>query len=153
VLYHDHAGEITAHFRGSEFGCRCGCGRVLISVDLVEHLEEFRVRCGGFPVEVTSGFRCVVRQVAVDSSIDVGGDGCPGRDRRARRSFHTIGQAADVWVRGLDRAVLWKLARCEWLERGVGGVGFYPGHVHLDRGPVREWTEPRSVLDDLSLTS
>jgi uncharacterized protein YcbK (DUF882 family) len=55
----------------------------------------------------------------------------------AEHSFHTRGQAVDVYLP--DRA-LRQLGRAA-LGLGAGGVGYYPrpGFVHLDTGPVRRW--------------
>ena len=134
IEYQDHAGEITAHFAGHEFGCSCGCGRVLVSVDLVQKLEVLRsVR--GLPVHVHDGFRCCVRQLRIDGP------------RRLRRSFHTIGLAADITIPKLSMEDLHRLVRECWFGIGIGGVGFYPTHVHVDLGPVREWSALHSTAD------
>ncbi|MFM4938632.1 MULTISPECIES: DUF882 domain-containing protein [Aeromonas] len=55
----------------------------------------------------------------------------------AKQSYHTLGQAVDVRIPGVQLAHLRKAA----LNLGVGGVGYYPhdNFVHLDTGPVRSW--------------
>ncbi|MFG0834644.1 DUF882 domain-containing protein [Aeromonas bivalvium] len=55
----------------------------------------------------------------------------------AKRSYHTLGQAVDVRLQGVQLAHLHKAA----LQLKVGGVGYYPSDnfVHLDTGPARSW--------------
>ena len=55
----------------------------------------------------------------------------------AKNSYHTKGQAADIYLPGLKTAVLRKAA----YELKKGGIGYYPrrGFVHIDVGPVRYW--------------
>jgi uncharacterized protein YcbK (DUF882 family) len=55
----------------------------------------------------------------------------------AKHSYHTLGQAVDVRIPGVQLAHLRKAA----LNLKVGGVGYYPhdNFVHLDTGPVRSW--------------
>jgi len=55
----------------------------------------------------------------------------------AKHSYHTLGQAVDVRIPGVQLAHLRKAA----LNLKVGGVGYYPSDnfVHLDTGPVRSW--------------
>ena len=55
----------------------------------------------------------------------------------AKHSYHTLGQAVDVRIPGVQLANLRKAA----LHLKVGGVGYYPhdNFVHLDTGPVRSW--------------
>lgn len=135
--YIDCVSDITEHFNAAEFACTCGCGRVLISRDLVERLEDFRLRLRGYRIVVHSGFRCCVRQLEIDGA------------RKLRRSYHTIGQAADIEVVGVDVPSLHAEARRWWLELGLGGVGYYPNFVHLDIGPAREFSEHSSERFDV----
>ncbi|MDO2947531.1 DUF882 domain-containing protein [Aeromonas simiae] len=55
----------------------------------------------------------------------------------AKRSYHTLGQAVDIRMPGVQLAHLRQAA----LQLSVGGVGYYPNDnfVHLDTGPVRRW--------------
>ncbi len=55
----------------------------------------------------------------------------------AKQSYHTLGQAVDVRIPGVQLSHLRKAA----LHLKVGGVGYYPfdNFVHLDTGPVRSW--------------
>ena len=56
----------------------------------------------------------------------------------ASRSQHVLGRASDIRVEGVELANLHKAA----LSLKAGGVGFYPvsNFVHVDVGPVRQWS-------------
>lgn len=55
----------------------------------------------------------------------------------ARKSFHTLGQALDIRLQGVDTQDLRQIA----VELAQGGVGYYPqsDFLHIDMGPVRQW--------------
>lgn len=77
------------HFRMSEFVCRCGCGLNDIEDEFVDMLDELRARVG-FPLQVSSGFRCPDHNERVSST--------------GRTGPHTTGWAADLLV-ARERAV------------------------------------------------
>jgi len=56
----------------------------------------------------------------------------------ASKSQHMLGKASDIRVEGVELADLHKAA----LSLKAGGVGFYPvsDFVHVDVGPVRQWS-------------
>ena len=56
----------------------------------------------------------------------------------ASHSQHMLGKASDIRVEGVDLAVLHRAAQ----SLKAGGVGFYPvsDFVHVDVGPVRQWS-------------
>jgi uncharacterized protein YcbK (DUF882 family) len=56
----------------------------------------------------------------------------------ASKSQHLLGKASDIRVEGVDLANLHKAA----MSLKGGGVGFYPvsNFVHVDVGPVRQWS-------------
>jgi uncharacterized protein YcbK (DUF882 family) len=56
----------------------------------------------------------------------------------ASRSQHLLGKALDIHVEGVELAHLQRAA----LSLRAGGVGYYPTSrfVHVDVGPVRQWT-------------
>lgn len=68
------------YFRLDEFRCKCGCGQVRVASGLVLLLDVVRGILG-YPLTVTSGFRCPAR------NAKVGG---------AENSRHMIGCAADI---------------------------------------------------------
>lgn len=86
--------DLSAHFRWSEFACRCGgtlpgCRAILVLRPLLDGLEKYRKAVGG-PVDIVSGYRC------------------PERNRRvggASQSQHVLGAAADVEYALTDKRV------------------------------------------------
>ena len=56
----------------------------------------------------------------------------------ASNSQHSQGKASDVRVQGVDLGRL----RAAALDLQAGGVGYYPvsNFVHVDVGPVRQWS-------------
>jgi len=114
--------KLTAHFDSDEFRCRDGTRMPASArVEVIELCERFlepaRARFG--PCTVHSGYR------TKSHNERVGG---------APRSFHRYdiggreGVAADVTFR--------RGTPGQWYEyfsaRGAGGVGSYPGFVHVD---------------------
>ena len=91
---------------------------------LCEALEALRERLGGRPVRVLSGYRSGAYNRAV------GG---------ARASQHLEGRAADVTVRGRSPEEVLAAALALYAEgvARIGGLGLYPGFVHLDVRPGR----------------
>lgn len=49
--------KITDHFAAREFACN-HCGKVMIDLDLVNQLEQFRSLAGNVPIQITSPYRC-----------------------------------------------------------------------------------------------
>lgn len=120
--------KITTHFTLLEFACRDGTPYPTRWIEsrlypLCETLETIRTRVGK-PVRVLSGYRTETY------NRRVGG---------ARRSQHVEGRAADIKVAGLTaaalHAVVLALRKGNCLPR-LGGLGLYPGFVHVD---VRPW--------------
>jgi len=62
---------------------------------------------------------------------------CRRTDGVASNSYHVLGKAADIAVRGRKLGELRDAA----LDLKVGGVGYYPksGFIHVDVGPLRAW--------------
>lgn len=60
----------------------------------------------------------------------------------AENSFHMLGEAVDVRLPGCRLSYLRRAA----FKLKVGGVGYYPRSrfVHIDVGPVRYWSGPRT---------
>lgn len=77
------------------------------------------------PLVITSGYRTPrTNQLLAERVPGVG-----------RRSYHLRGQAVDFHVPGVPLRELANFL----LALGVGGVGLYPRHVHVDVGPLRSW--------------
>jgi uncharacterized protein YcbK (DUF882 family) len=102
--------------------------RYPISTKLLDLLHDLRTRMKTEePFQLLSGYRSPMTNALL-------------RKRRkgvARRSYHMMGEAADVYMPGINvRALHTQASRLE-----AGGVGYYPrsGYVHVDVGPVRAW--------------
>jgi len=117
---------VTKHFMYSDFICPC-CDRLKIVPGLYRHMEllEQMRRELGFPIVVTSGYRCEMH------NRDVGG---------APRSWHLI-FATDIAPEDGDPGKLTAMYdRARDLE--FGGIGRYERFIHLDLRPKPvEWRE------------
>lgn len=116
---------VARHFALHEFACK-GCGDVRINagfIDLVSRLDALR-EDAGHPVVVTAGYRCPEHNAKVPNA--------------AKDSEHIQGIAADIKCPAISYDELYKLAEKYF---GDGGIGRYSdGHVHVDVGPKRRWT-------------
>ena len=78
------------------------------------------------PLIVTSGFRTAASDRKLAETI-------PGV---ARNSLHISGKAVDFQIPECSPKTV-----CRYLNNlGVGGVGRYPAHIHMDAGSVRQWS-------------
>lgn len=149
-LYHAHFGiERTFHFRRADgsydveelgalrqfFRSRTDDEQGPLSLRLVELLDYVEDRFRPRRLTLYSAYR----SPAFNAQL-------PGA---ARASLHTQGLAADIGVEGHAVRKVWEDLR----ERGMGGVGLYPGDevLHIDAGPARFWAASTSrVGEDLS---
>lgn len=94
---------------------------VKIDPRLVGMLQALRDRVAA-PINVTSGFRTVKRNKAVDG---------------VKGSLHLIGKAADIWCPTKKPRSLATHARAV----GFPAVGIYTakGFIHVDLGKARSW--------------
>jgi hypothetical protein len=139
--------RVSEHFVLGEFDCRDGSevrGRDEGAIGYLASwwLEPMRKTFG--PVTVRSGFRSVPYNRAVGGarySVHLLRTPLP---RRGRGSA-VKAAAADVTCATGNPAMWAEWARQhrrrfpKLAERGRGGIGFYPGFVHLDTGPARDW--------------
>lgn len=124
--------RVTEHFRISEFAQKSGHGlpaedypkEWILSrlVDLCECLEVIRLELGS-SIHVVSGYR------SPKYNAKIGG---------ARKSQHMEGKAADIQAAGHEAhhvhdAILGLIAAGKLPK--VGGLGRYPGFVHVDTRP------------------
>ncbi len=118
-------GHLSENFHKGEFACNC-CGRIHadgVPDALVDALEAIRARFDGKPVNVNSGYRCPAHNQAV------GG---------ATQSRHMEGDAADLWIEGVDPSEVYKVA--DEIIGDSGGVGRYNTFTHIDvRGHMARW--------------
>ena len=78
------------------------------------------------PISVFSGFRTRETNTALRH------EGMPA----ASNSEHLVARAADIAIEGVSVARLHRLAA----HLRAGGVGAYDHYVHVDTGPVRDWS-------------
>lgn len=95
---------IWPHFSEAELKCRCGCGREEMDNKFMTRLVALRDLVG-FPLPVTSGFRCRDHNAKVSST----GPNGP----------HTTGKAVDILINRVKAAELLKMA----LMMGFKGIG------------------------------
>lgn len=109
-------GDLSKHFSRSEFACKgtaCCSHSAPITSELISALETLRDKVG-FPITITSGFRCRTHNKAVGGALN---------------SYHTLGMAADIQCKHIAPAELYKLAD----GLGVfGGVALYAHWAHVD---------------------
>lgn len=80
------------------------------------------------PVQLVSGYRSAATNAMLHAESG----------QVAAHSQHLLGKASDIRIGGVDLRDLHRAA----LSLGAGGVGFYPqsDFVHVDVGPVRQWS-------------
>lgn len=118
----------SAHLNWAELACHDAVRtpypqdwRLSRAVELADLFERFREWCGGGPLVVLSGFRTPAW------NAHIGG---------ARKSQHVQGRALDLTRPGWPIERLHRAARAfAATEEGLGGVGYYPGFLHLDTRP------------------
>ena len=109
-------GNLSEHFRASEFSCKDGSEEFLIADRLIDILEAIRNHFNA-PVKINSGYR------TPSWNSKVGG---------APNSYHCKGMAADIKVKGHTSKEVAEYASHIMEE---GGVIRYTNFVHID---VRE---------------
>ena len=110
-------GNLSEHFNHKDFACRCPeCkGEYKVHLGLVGALEQI----GGHfrkKVRVDSGFWC---------------DAFHEKQNKPKRSFHTKGKAAHIYIDGITPQELFKYAET---VPELRGLVFYPkqNYIHID---------------------
>ena len=104
---------LTKNFKQNEFECKCGCGQCDMDADFMDMLQQLRDAMGT-ALYITSGYRCRAHNLNVGGSM---------------RSFHLLGQAADISVdQSGDRVNLVGHA----LRLGFNGIGIGKKFIHVD---------------------
>lgn len=111
--------QLSTNFTSKEFNCHgqgC-CSETLIDSKLVEYVQQIRDHFNK-PVQISSGYRCSTH------NRNIGG---------ATNSYHTRGQAADIYIQGIAPSEIAKYAE----SIGVLGIGLYETSsdgffVHID---------------------
>ncbi|MDK9357637.1 D-Ala-D-Ala carboxypeptidase family metallohydrolase [Lelliottia sp. V106_10] len=107
-------GNLSEHFSTSEFACRCGCGFMSISQELIAVLESARCAFDA-PVTINCGCRCSAHNKAVG--------GVPN-------SQHLQGIAADIVIAGSTPSAVYR-----WFDEHYPetlGLGSYKTFTHVD---------------------
>lgn len=136
--YRDERGPISPAMEELSFFLRdhhTG-GRIAIDVGVIDFLAAVMERVGATRATVLSGYRTVeTNKMLARTTFGV-----------ADNSQHLYGRALDIHL-GARLAEAMEAARA--MQRG--GVGWYPrsGFLHLDSGPVRNWTLEGQGLDQL----
>lgn len=108
---------ISPHFSIGEMACKDGSDEVLYSTELMSMLEKLRAY-GGFTVHINSGYR------SPSYNRKIGG---------ASKSQHTLGTAADIFVKKNGKTVSSKLICCLCQTLGFKGIAYISGSaVHVD---------------------
>ena len=118
-------------FSKEEMQCKCGCGG-LPRPELMEKLQDLRSLLG-FPLVVTSGYRCAKHNEEVSAS---------GKD-----GPHVRGLAVDIKVSGVDAYRVLRMA----LDLGFTGIGVkqktpFTKFLHLDIVPAGDKAIPRPAV-------
>jgi len=99
-----------------------------MDLELIEMLHQIQTISGTKePIEIICGYRSPNTNARLRHA----------KRGVAKRSYHMLGQAADIALPDIPLSQLNKIAA----SLQAGGVGFYPrsGFIHVDVGPVRTW--------------
>ena len=129
--------SITPHFSLEEFSCHDGTPypeewRDDRLVDLAGMLEAIRV-AAGVPITILSGYRTPSYDKRLYDASPKDGSKAP-----PDKSQHPQGRAADICAEGWSPQRLHDLIIQQWRAGKLpklGGVGLYPGFVHVDTRP------------------
>ena len=103
------------YFKKTEFDCKCGCGKNDMDEGFLKKLDNMR-HVLGFPLVVTSGYRCPDYNERVSTT--------------GRNGPHTTGKAVDLSVFGY-RA--WVVLRYALGANAYPGVGLKQHGAHSSR--------------------
>jgi hypothetical protein len=131
-------GNLSENFNHKDFACRCPeCkGEYRVHLGLVGILEAVAVHFKKRP-KILAGYFCEYYTEKL---------------KREKRSYHTIGKAANFAIDGVPAAEIFKFA--EKME-GVNGLGFYPEEnmVHIDTRPLEKkevWIKEKGKYSSLT---
>ena len=117
------------NFTREEFACECSCGTNEILDKTIDFAQSLRTELG-FPLVVTSGYRCKDH---------------PSEKKKSKPGSHNRGMAVDFGVSGGKAKLLVRAI----LSRNLGGVGINqkgPQHARFIHGDIdanrlgRFWT-------------
>lgn len=111
--------NLSAHFKRSEFACKCGCGFDDVNPLLVEVLEDVRNHFDE-PVFISSGCRCKQHNHAVGGK---------------QHSQHVLGNAADIKVKCIEPKAVADYLESKYPDKF--GIGRYRTFTHVDVRAVK----------------
>lgn len=112
------------YFSIEELSCRCGCGQMKMNADFMEKVVRVRLHYG-YPMIVTSGYRCPEHDKKVGHSVRTG------------VGPHTYGHALDFLIYGdrvrlfLEKAFQLGLFTGFGLDQRIS-IPLYQRYVHFD---------------------
>lgn len=106
--------KLSKYFDRDEFECGCGCGYDTVDSELLDVLEDVRVRFDA-PVIINSACRCTTHNDYVG--------GKPS-------SQHLKGRAADIAVKGVDPTEVYQYLSMKYPNEY--GLGKYKTFTHID---------------------
>lgn len=112
-------GNLSPNFDDTEFKCKCGCGKYIKNMELIQMLERLRDAMNAAAIIVTSGTRCPAHSVAVGGTAT---------------DAHTRGIAADIRVNKKDGTTYTSGTIAREAEKiGFTGIGIIDNiHCHVD---------------------
>ena len=134
--------KISTHFHSTEFGCKCGCGRIYIDEGVVNDLEKLFSKLNASKCIISSGYRCSKHDK------NVGGSGY---------GQHTKGLATDcIYYDKNNKPIPSKIVICVAYDMDLfsGMAKINENYTHLDnrisgsyrgdetRGNSSYWTNP-----------
>lgn len=115
------------NFSAWEFKCKCGCGRVEMTVEFMDALQAARTELG-FLFRISSGYRCPEYNNRISST--------------GKNGPHTTGQAADILIIGGSALALIRYPA--WFGVGDKQHGSHKDRfVHVDTLTNDETAGPR----------
>ena len=122
--------SLPTNFKKSEFECKCGCEmpmEVFFNIQKLANQLQYVRDFLELPITLTNAYRCRSHNKEVGGVSD---------------SQHILGKAADLQVKGLTTAELYKAVDilAEYNHVLQGGLGLYNTFVHYDiRGNKTRW--------------
>jgi len=122
--------RLTSNFKKEEFECKCGCEmpmEVFFNIQKLANQLQYVRDFLELPITLTNAYRCRSHNKEVGGVSD---------------SQHILGKAADLQVKGLTTAELYKAVDilAEYNHVLQGGLGLYNTFVHYDiRGNKTRW--------------
>ena len=142
--------QITEHFNGNEFKCKCGCNEIHIDKEFVQRLEKLyatldKIPAGVKAIYVNSGYRCAKHSQNIKGAFI--GD------------MHNIGAAADIHAQSKNGSYIDSITICEAAQLcGFGGIAIiddYNAHVddrqNLLLCPQNQWKKSNQVYIEIMI--